>query len=630
MSPEQEASLLARYLTPVLPEIAAEAPANGLSPASRHDAVGAYEPDIGSAVRIELSRLLAQHPDLRHAVETHAQSGGQIGDLAGQLAGQLAGDNPESRQLLWALLGGQVTQRTGTPDGRWRGIWHRLQDGKAGGWVARKAAGARMNAVITVTVIAAGLVVWQVSGKVLPAPSEWGALALRSFALWCLAFVPGWLYVRFIGQRAGAVWSEYVLHLHRLGWDEPGFLPRPPRGSAYFEEWVGAGGLLQYQRNNIYRLKFNAFYGKDVSDNADHEDFRVRPETMFPIFLTTAVLAVGWVAVLWDPHFVTAPASVWDMLKFAFLGAYAFIALSLIRRFFVGDLRPSAYASAFVRIAVVLITTVVLHQIMPAAVPVTAEAAAAFVVGFFPLVGLQVLNRFVAKTFRWAVPQLVSDYPLNQIDGLDIWYESRLVEEGIEDMQNLVTANFVDIMLHTRVPVGRLVDWVDQALLYLHLDRVERGSWERASARRVRGIGSFVGVMRPQADLATSIPSERVIGSVAPGSRGGTRTRTELRQLGIRTATDLLRAFPSDQVDQVASSGSASSPPRRFDKLTPNSGLDLEQIRILVRVLDEDTRLAPIWNWQGRGVAARCPAHHPRDRRANPSSTVDSPRVTGS
>ena len=45
----------------------------------------------------------------------------------------------------------------------------------------------------------------------------------------------------------------------------------------------------------------------------------------------------------------------------------------------------------------------------------------------------------------------------------------RLVEEGIEDMQNLATANLVDVILHTRVPVGRLVDWLDQAYLALHL-----------------------------------------------------------------------------------------------------------------------------------------------------------------
>src|SRR5712691_3531125 len=38
----------------------------------------------------------------------------------------------------------------------------------------------------------------------------------------------GWLYVRFIGMQAKALWNEYVLTLHRLGWDLPENLPEPP------------------------------------------------------------------------------------------------------------------------------------------------------------------------------------------------------------------------------------------------------------------------------------------------------------------------------------------------------------------------------------------------------------------
>lgn len=33
-------------------------------------------------------------------------------------------------------------------------------------------------------------------------------------------------------------------------------------------------------------------------------------------------------------------------------------------------------------------------------------------------------------------------------------------------MQNLATADMVDAMLNPRIPVERLVDWVDQSLLY--------------------------------------------------------------------------------------------------------------------------------------------------------------------
>jgi hypothetical protein len=44
----------------------------------------------------------------------------------------------------------------------------------------------------------------------------------------------------------------------------------------------------------------------------------------FPVFLATIGFATCWTATLWDLDFVENPTTVWDILKFAFLGAYAF------------------------------------------------------------------------------------------------------------------------------------------------------------------------------------------------------------------------------------------------------------------------------------------------------------------
>ena len=307
---------------------------------------------------------------------------------------------------------------------------------------------------------------WVLARPPLPARSQAGPLYLEIFAVWSLAFLPGWLYIRFLGQRAGALWDEYVLNLHRLRWDSPGRLPEPPMNSDFYAKWFADGGAPAAHLPNIYQQKFDAYYGRSVSRSGQGEGPPVRVETLFPVFLTTAALALCWTAVLWDPRFTSAPASVWDVLKFGFLGAYSFILQMLIRRFFQSDLRPSAYANALLRLIVVMILVTALYQVLPQSNPRSA-AAIAFVVGFFPLVGMQALQRAAATALRVVVPSLSPPYPLNQIDGLSVWYEARLIEEGIEDMQSLATANFVDVILHTRVPVGRLVDWVDQAHLYL-------------------------------------------------------------------------------------------------------------------------------------------------------------------
>jgi hypothetical protein len=61
------------------------------------------------------------------------------------------------------------------------------------------------------------------------------------------------------------------------------------------------------------------------------------------------------------------------------------------------------------------------------------------------------------------------------LDGMNVWYEARLLEEGVEDLQNLKTANWLDLILNTRIPAGRLVDWVDQAHLILHVAPPTKG-----------------------------------------------------------------------------------------------------------------------------------------------------------
>ena len=104
-------------------------------------------------------------------------------------------------------------------------------------WLRRKAVAAWMNVLIAgtvaVTVVTAGIT----SGHPWPEPGTWGVSALKLFALWCLAFLPGWLYVRFLDLRAKALWSEYVLNLHRLGWDLPWHLPTPPVAAGFYEQW---------------------------------------------------------------------------------------------------------------------------------------------------------------------------------------------------------------------------------------------------------------------------------------------------------------------------------------------------------------------------------------------------------
>lgn len=478
-----------------------------------------------------------------------------------------------------------------------RSVARWLRGDSARAWLRRKAVAAWMNILIAaaavVTIVTAGFVAEQHW----PDPQTWGAGALKLFALWCLSFLPGWLYVRFLGMRARALWNEYVLNLHRLAWDRPENLPEPPVTSEFYAQWEARQDPRQRPGDNIYRQKFEAYYGRQVPSAAlggrvagtpderdgTSGDYVVSSESLFPVFLATAVLAAGWAAVLWDTRFVTAPAGAWDVLKYGFLGAYAFVTGMLIRRFFQSDLRPSAYASSVLRIVLVLLIVTVLHQVIGDTSPVTsrAELATAFVVGFFPLVGLQALQRVTSKVLRRFVPPVTSEYPLDQLDGFNLWYEARLTEEGVEDMQNLTTMNLVDVILHTRVPVGRLVDWTDQAFLLIHLERADRG--ELAELRQ------------KEQDAAGASPGTGL------AARSGAEARVRLRRVGIRTATDLLKVFSAEQ-----GNGCETLPRRDFTVPPEVKRLPLpeDQLRLLVAVLGAEPGLVPVWNWQRNGVPA--------------------------
>ena len=396
--------------------------------------------------------------------------------------------------------------------------------------------------------------------------------ALTLFAIWLLSFVPGWLYVRFLGLRADALWSEYVLNLYRLGVDDVKYLPPPPTESGYAEyAHAGVGGS---EANNIYRQKFNAYYGRQVSKRRG-ENFTVSVETLFPVFLCTATLAVAWTVILWNPDVIMNPSQPWASLAFGFLGAYTFTVSMLVRRFYQSDLRPSAYASVVLRIVVVLLTLVVVHQLFlmtnvdgPAADQ--SEYVAAFIIGFFPLVGFQALQRVAAKVLHVVVPQMAPAYPLEQLDGLNIWYEARLVEEGVEDMQNLTTMNLVDVLLHTRAPVGRLVDWIDQAFLLIHLDSATRDEIEQA---------------RKSTSLTSGADAAIPIGC-------GAATRIALRRIGVRSATDFLKTFNEADVSE---------------QCVRKCGLEPGQVQLLMRILGAERGLDPVWNWKAGGAKRATP-----------------------
>ena len=390
---------------------------------------------------------------------------------------------------------------------------------------------------------------------VIPAGASEHLTPLQTFAVVVLAFMPGWMFVRFVTVRAQSVLDEYVLNLHRLGMDLPQHLPRPPRNSIYFDRWEQAGGPCYEHERNLYRDKFDAYYGRSTAsgDGSGGDGYRVKAETFFPVVLATAVFVAGWTVVLGKLDLTrVAPGglarlSTPDLLGVGFAGAYLFTLQMLVRRYFQADLKASAYVNAVVRVVSALILVPVVNTaVLPFAGP-EVRVGVAFLVGFFPLVGLQALQKAAALALRTLVPSLRNDYPLSDLDGLSVWYEARLLELGIEDMENLATANLVDVVLHSRVPVSRLVDWVDQAHLYLHLAPKSEDPTTRRILRRlgVRTATALEDAVRP------SLHGGALVRGLVPADANRELVndlRCALNRDGLTPSvtTSLLKTFESD------------------------------------------------------------------------------------
>jgi hypothetical protein len=102
------------------------------------------------------------------------------------------------------------------------------------------------------------------------------------------------------------------------------------------------------------------------------------------------------------------------------------------------------------------------------------------------------------------VPSLKTQLPISDLDGLTVWHETRLEEEDIENVPNMATANFVDLMLNTRVPADRIIDWVDQAIHNTHLGADEAADKRREALRQcgVRTASAYVKIAEDPATLA--------------------------------------------------------------------------------------------------------------------------------
>jgi hypothetical protein len=264
--------------------------------------------------------------------------------------------------------------------------------------------------------------------------------------------------------------------------------------------------IFRLDERVTYRSDVEALYGRQMAEvfgrtPADGAGRHPHSRHRSPMVVTTLVLAVGWIVALVNLDVITVSTlagasgdpkltSLFDpeghVLAFGFLGAYFFSINTVLRSYVRGDLQPKAYSQITGRVLLVAVLTSLI------ALSEWGSNQAAIGVAFFAGVvpdtvlhwlweGVRKLrlHRSDGETGSTAASPagtpsssnrdpILETQPLTELDGIDLYDRARLASEGVTNIEALAHGSLSDLLLHTRIPAGRLIDWVDQAVLYSH------------------------------------------------------------------------------------------------------------------------------------------------------------------
>ncbi len=232
-------------------------------------------------------------------------------------------------------------------------------------------------------------------------------------------------------------------------------------------------------------------------------------------------------------------------MTFAFLGAYFFSLQMLFRRFVRRDLGASAYVSCAMRIVLAWVATWVVVNAFGTfgsfdpAEPRRALLLAGFAVGVFPSVVWHILEVSTQAVLGNMFKQFRVELPIGRLDGLNIWHQTRLEEEDVENIPSMANATIVELLLHTRIPANRIIDWVDQAILYTHLGEEDKAAANTPSkALREHGILNATSLLKTyEQATARGDEDKKELEKILPGS-GQSRIRSLVDAVSINPNLD--------------------------------------------------------------------------------------------
>ncbi|MBV7337322.1 tetratricopeptide repeat protein [Chloroflexi bacterium TSY] len=302
------------------------------------------------------------------------------------------------------------------------------------------------------------------------------------------------------------------------------------------------------------------------------------------ILLIVAVSFFVYLLYFQQPDLPSPTKEVALVVIYGFLGVYVFSVQELVRRYNTFDLQPQVYSSILVRFLIALPIVFILATVFFSAnppsvdgqinvaldpdietsglveVPLPDDATlvlsnadapiagwiviVAFAVGVFPSTGLRWLvmqaNRILNPPTRQA-----DELSLRNILGISTWHENRLSVMGIDDAQNLATADMLKLLLTTQFDTQQVANWIDQAILYVKVG-------DKISRFREAKITTFHEYLETLEKMGIQSERNRILNEIAEGRNEAPQNTVEQPDdplqraklatvLGLADADELLR-----------------------------------------------------------------------------------------
>lgn len=201
------------------------------------------------------------------------------------------------------------------------------------------------------------------------------------------------------------------------------------------------------------------------------------------------------------------------------LGAYIYSVDRTIRHYLAHDLTPNVYVTVAKRFTVAFVVGALIGLAvgasnralgLPFDSSMTSVYVVCFFVGLFPETGINWIKHTANKILQQADTS-ADQLSLSNIDGISLWHEGRLDQEGIENVQNLASANLLALVANTPFDVGQVVDWVDQAVLLINVTSDQVVALGKAGMQFASAVVEAIANNPEQVRLATGINLEELV-----------------------------------------------------------------------------------------------------------------------